>query len=151
VSEKEFKVGDHVYRAGRMSVFEQFGIASDFRDVLLGLALAEKRRDPKTTDEQFRKSVDLLAASGSAPPPVRERVMQQCLAVTVRRQKAGWAPMIADGQVMFQDVTLSDLVQIMYHVFQHNGLLDFFDVGPLGSSGPTRTETGPVSQTEKTG
>lgn len=156
--EDEFEVGERKYRARRMSVFDAFNVATDFREVLLGLSLLDGQRNSgemKLTDDQHQRSVDvIMTGARGAAPHVRDRVITSCLAVVSRKQPTGWAPMVSqDGQLMFQDMDLREMSRVVYRVLRHNGLIDFFDAGPRAGSidGPRTDQTGQLSRTEKTG
>jgi hypothetical protein len=156
IPEKEFPVGKHTYRATRVDAFEQMNMASEFREAIMGLALLKKERDPKISDADFAKAAEFVMTGGAGrvAPDVRERVMRRCLRVVTRKQpgEGGWAAVTnADGGLMFQDLDLADTVMIMYHVFDHNGLLDFFSDGPLSSGGPQAAEPGQHFRTPRTG
>ena len=156
-TEIEFKVGDHTYRAGRLSTFDQMNLAADFRDCLSGLAYLKKGRPAKVTDEQYAKTVEFIVTGGMSGLAAerRQRVINLCLSKVKRRAAGkgiGWSDVVsAEGDLMFQDVGLGPLIAIMYRVFEHNGLLDFFLEGPSASDGPKEEETGSVSQMARTG
>ena len=153
IPELEFKVGPHYYRASRISVFEQMNLAAEFRDVLIGLALLKQDRPKDMDDTSYNKAVEfIMAARGSIPPDVRERVMHRCFAAVTRKSGVGWQSIqTLDGAVQFDDIRLPESVVIMYAVFDHNKLMDFFSVGPLASDGPKTEEAGRHSRTAKIG
>ena len=118
-------------------------MAAELRQSLMLIALARADRDKNNaaekdprkhvTDDEFRKAVEslLVAGAGGVSPEVRERVMRRCFSVTKRRSGTGWADLLnQQGGLMFEDVNLSASIEIMYHVFEHNGLLDFFVARP---------------------
>jgi hypothetical protein len=141
--ERVFKLGAHEYRAGRLDAFQQLHVASEWRDVALGLAFAKKNRLPEVTDEQFRQAVLVVVTGGlgRVTAQSRDEVTHLLLSVVTRQQKGatgvGWARVTnAAGGMMFSDVELSQLVPILYEVLDHNGIVDFFS-GGLSDSGPT--------------
>ncbi len=147
-------VGGEKYRVGRLSTFDQFNLASDFRDPLSGLAFLRRDRPKDVTDAQYAKAVEFLITGGAAfsAPAQRQRIINLCLSAVKRKSGVGWTPVInAEGGVQFKDVDLAGMIALMYRVFEHNGLLDFFSEGPFGSGGPTAEETGRDSLAEKTG
>jgi len=156
IPELEFKVGEYTYAVRRLSVFEQMHVASDFRDGLMGLAMLKKEKPPELSGPAFAKAIEFLFTGGSQhiAPEVRERVMRTCLS-SVQRQATspgvGWAAVQnAAGTLMFDDISLPDLIAIVYQVFEHNRLLDFFSEGPSNLGGQT-ANPGQPSPTPKTG
>lgn len=154
--EVEFKVGVHSYLARRLSVFEQFHLASEFRDALIGLAVLKKDRPADLDDRSFIKAIEYILTGGSKnlTPEMRERVMHRCLSVVKRKIEnpgVGWTDIqLADGTLMYQDIHLPEMIAIMYQVIDHNGLLDFFFEGP-SSLADQEEKTGPHSKMVKTG
>lgn len=148
-----FKVGDHTYTCNRISVFDQMHLASEFRNALLGIAQLKKARPASMSQETFEKGVQFLVTGGGAlvAPEVLDRVMGRCLR-TVQRQVPGgqWSSVIGvDGVLMHEDISLSQMIVLMYHVFEHNGLLDFFSDSPFNLGGQEEKGSGRRSRTEK--
>lgn len=153
VPELEFTVGGHTYRATRISVFEQMNLAAEFRDVIVGLAMLKRDRPKEMNDASYTQAVEfIMTARGGISPAVREGVMHRCFAAVTRKSGVGWQGIqTPDGTLVFDDIRLPESVAIMYAVFDHNKLLDFFSVGPLASDGPEKEEAGPHSRMAKTG
>ncbi len=153
-AELEFKVDGHTYRARRISAFDQMHVASEWRDVLMGLSLAKKNRDAKVTDEQFREATNIIVTGGlgRVAAQSREGITRLALGVVKRQERGGWADVAtADGTVMFDDIRLPQIVSILYAVLDHNGLVDFFFAGPSASPGPKTGGSGRPSPEERTG
>lgn len=148
--EREFKVDDQTYRASRISVFDQLNVASQWREALMGLAMAKKNRPPEMGDAAFRETVAIVLTGALARVETsrREEVTQLLVSAVKRKGKGGktgvgWFSVAAPGgAAAFDDVQLPQLVSILYEVLDHNGLLDFFSVGPSASEEkPTEEET----------
>lgn len=151
--ERHFSIGGHEYRADRMTVFTQMHLASEFRDGLMGLALLKKNRPSKMSDKDFQEVICFTITGGGkfVSPEVLDRVMLRSLAVVFRKEiNDMWAPVCPNGQMMFSDIELPDMVVMMYEVFDHNGLLDFFSVSPSTSAGQ-KPKSGQRSHTERIG
>lgn len=141
--EHEFTLDGHTYRAGRISTMDQLKVASQWRDVMLGLALAKKDRPPAVTDEEFRGAMNVVVSGGLGryADQCREEVTRILLSVVSRQQKGpdngiGWAPISApDGSMMFEDIGLRQWIPMFYKVADHNGILDFFSDGLSKSAG----------------
>jgi hypothetical protein len=157
ITEVEFELDGHAYRAGRLSTFDQLRIAGMWRDALLGLAFAKKERPKEVTDAGFREAINLIMVGGLGKLTRQSQDEITHLALsTVTRQQAGnvgWAPVVAPGgAMMFQDIGLPQLVVIMYRVFDHNGILDFFSGGLSISEGePPKKEAGSPSPMARVG
>jgi hypothetical protein len=158
--ERQFEVDGRTYRAGRISTFDQMHVASEWREVLMGLSLVKKNRPPDLSDELYRDGINVVFTGGLArvDPASRENIAKLLLSrVKVQgrggAEGIGWFSVLAaDGSFAYDDIRLSQEVMILCNVVDHNGLLDFFPVGPSTSSGPKiEEETGPRSQTARTG
>lgn len=137
VLEMEVPIGKHIYRVGRMSVFDQMNIAADFRDILIGLAMMKAERPKDMKDAEFIKTTQMITLSrGGISPEVRNRVVTTCFRHITRRQVAGWSPILAsEGMMQFDDIGLPDVAKLLFAVFEHNKLLDFFSESPSSSDG----------------
>lgn len=128
--DKEFKVGDHAYRAQRMSALDQYDVARKWSPLLVWLSAGSQELDPESFARGF------CAVSTAIPKEDSDMVMGVCLS-TVSRQMtggAGFAPVRGpDGQLRFNDIELTDMLQIVFHVLQHNKLISFFTVPPATS------------------
>ena len=148
-------MGDHSYRAGLISTFDQLHVATEWRETLMSLSFMKRDRPPEMTDRTYSDSVAVVVAGGlqRVDPASRERITLLLMSAVRRKGDGatGWFPLVVGGQQAFQDVRLPQLIPILYNVIDHNGLLDFFSVGPLGSGGPRTIETGRSSQTGTTG
>jgi hypothetical protein len=147
VLDKEVPIGNQSYRIGRMSVFDQMNVASEFRDIISGLALLRGKRPKDLADADYNTAIQfILASPGGVTTEVRERVMNTCLRQVQRRGQGGtWSPlMAADNVPQFSDVGLPEMCRLLYESFEHNKLLDFFSTGPSDSvtTGQPGTETG---------
>jgi hypothetical protein len=152
--ELEIKIGKNHYRASRLSIFEQMNMAAEFREVLAGLAMLKKERPKDMDDASYSKTVEfLMTARGGISPEVRERVMHRCFGAVTRRSGVGWQPIqTVEGVLQFSDIELPESVAIMYAVFEHNKLLDFFSASPSASDGqPKEAEAGLNLKTARTG
>lgn len=156
IHDLEFKIGEHYYLASRLSVFQQFHLASEFRDALIGLAVLKRDRPADLDDRAFIKAIEFILTGGSKglSPEVRERIIHLCLSVVQRKvtKGVGWAAIqTPDGVLAYQDIQLPEMIAIMYQVIDHNGLLDFFFEGPSSSEGQEEVKSGQPSPMVKTG
>jgi hypothetical protein len=157
VPELEFKVGEHDYRATRMNAFDQFAVARPLRNVLASLAMIEeevrksKPKDPPTP----HTFVQLMCTmAGGLTKEESDSSVSLCLSKVVRKSGAGWAATATpDGVLMFDDIGMSEMLEIVWHVLKYNGLIDFFAVSPSTSvtTEPTPMKDGHGSQTDLIG
>lgn len=135
---KTFKIGEHEYQARPLNVFDQHHVARKLGSVLI--FLGSMKADSTKTPENYARA--MVAASSQIANEDVDYATAACLTVVSRKQAAGtgWAPVRAQsGQIMFEDINLMELMEIIWHVLDANGLIDFFYVAPSSSSEP---ETG---------
>lgn len=129
-----FKIGEHTYRAGRLSTFDQLEIATTCRQAFFNLALLEKQsKDDNRPIDDFGHAQALCGFMGMLPREVRDPAVRLCLTVVARargKNNANWDPALQGEQFMFNDLDVPDLLQIVYEVVKHNGLIRFFSVSP---------------------
>lgn len=75
---------------------------------------------------------DIFAAAGPIADALRDLtdedsdyVMTQCLSACKRKAGQHWAPVIRDGSVMFQDISMIQQLELVFMVLREN-LSDFF-------------------------
>lgn len=144
--ERQFSTGGHDYVAARLSVFDQFNLAADFRGSASAIAIMRANRAADTSDDQFKEALRFIITGGArdVPPETRERTLRNCLGVVKRRDGAGWQSLInPSGSLQYDDVGLPELVQIIYEVFVHNGIVDFFSVSPSAPGDNQQERSGP--------
>lgn len=153
IPELELSIGRHHYRITRMSAFDQMTVASEFRDVLIGLSMVRSDRPADMTDKEFDKVIDLMVMSrGGVSEEMRRRIVTICLGQITRREGQGYIKILAGpGQLQFDDIELSDISKLLFATFEHNKLLDFFGESPSASGQPKTTDNGQSLETEKTG
>jgi hypothetical protein len=154
VQELELEVGAHHYRIARMSAFDAMTVASEFRDILIGLSMVRTERPKEMTDKEYTQAVQFITMSrGNVTEEMRRRIVTICLSQVSRRSGQGYQKVLASpGTFQFDDIELPDIAKLLYASFEHNKLLDFFGESPSDSGPPKTTESlGQVSETEKTG
>jgi hypothetical protein len=141
--ETEVPIGSKTYRVGRMSAFEQMHLIADCQTILSGLALLKRDRPKEMSHQDFANTIRLIVAStGRLPPEVRERVWGTCLRQVLRKEPGGWVPVMASADALqFTDIGPNEITVLIYAVFEHNKLLDFFSEG-LSSSDRLKTTEG---------
>lgn len=128
---KPFKVGDFDYQARDLDVFEQLHVSRRFGSVLI--FLGSMKADENTSIESRAKA--MVATASRLDNEDVDYAVNACLAVVDRKQGAGWAPVKPSGaMLMFKDLDLKALMEIVWNVLDANGLIDFFYVAPSSSS-----------------
>ena len=153
VQELELPVGAHHYRISRMPAFDQMTVASEFRDILIGLSMVRADRPKDMTDKEYERATQFMIMSrGGVTEETRHRIVTICLSQITRRSGQGYMKIMnSPGVFQFDDIELPDIAKLLYASFEHNKLLDFFGESPSDSGQPKTTEDGLPSGTEKIG
>lgn len=151
--ETEVSVGGRKYLIGRLPAFDQMHLIADARNVLTGLALLKRDRPKEMSEKEFLNTAQVITMSvGTFPPETRERVWNLCLGQVKRQEKVGWQPVMASpGQMQFADMDPVTISRLLFAVFEHNKLLDFFFDGLSDSGQKTTGGDGQPSGEGKTG
>ncbi len=151
-----FKVDHHEYQAEPMNAFEQFDVARLLRNVLAGLAMVteavDKAKNPRPSSHSFVQLMCTMA--GGLTQEESDTAIRLCLSKVSRKQQGGlWAPiLIADsGQLMFSDILMPQMLEIVWNVLKLGGLIDFFIASPSTSEGEKSPKDGSTSPTSSTG
>lgn len=126
----EFSVGSATYRATKMDVFMQYDVARKWAPILIWVA-SSKDKTFKPAD--FARA--FCAVSSPIPKEDSDYVLGLCLD-TVKRGGAGsadFAPIRVSNKLMFDDIELPQMLEIVYHVLKLNKLIDFFVEAPATS------------------
>jgi hypothetical protein len=124
---EEFSLGSNTYRIVRISAMAAFDIARTLGPVLewMGKLLADK---PDATREAV-----VRAFCGSMGMLARKDAMDAvygCLAAVTRRQPSGWAGVCNGGNLVFDDITMPEMLELAWSVLEANGILSFFGGAP---------------------
>lgn len=128
----EFEVGGHRYKASPLNAKMQWNVARRLAPVMAGMAGAEG----ENIFTQIAKSVSGLSDADS------DYVIDAVLATVLREQGAdkGWASvMTKGGAMMFDDIDMAAMLQIVFRVLQEQ-LSGFFTA--LLSLSADQPETG---------
>ena len=137
MSEFEFQVAGKNYRAKKLNAFEAYDVARKWSYVLLTMAKAEN-----LTSKTFAQG--FVPFTAAIPKPDNDFALNTCLASVSRQINGdkGWAPLWVDGQLRYEDVEMSEMLEIVFHVLISNKLVDFF-AEPTSTS--AQTEAGQQS------
>lgn len=141
IPELDLPIGDHHYRLTRMSAFDQMTVASEYRDILIGLNMLRAERPKDMTDKDYdQATMFMIMSRGGVSEVTRHRIANICFSKVTRRSGAGYVPILpAQNQFQFADIGLPEMAKLLYATFELNKLLDFFGESP-SDSGQTTTE-----------
>ncbi|MGA9607000.1 MAG: hypothetical protein WBR21_08260 [Rouxiella badensis] len=128
----EFEIETNTYRTGKLSVFDQLkisrkllpilaGLASEFGSLkdLKGLAAENEGSDP-TLDKfapLFEKVLPKIADTLSGlTEEDTNAIIHPCLAVVSRKAGNKWTPVFSQGELMFDDINLVNMLQLVGRV-----------------------------------
>lgn len=125
----EYELNGVRYQIGRMSVKDQFHVARKIAPVVAGLgrgyamaAIAASSNSENTTQdgdlfEALTPVADILSKMQDAEV---DYVLNKCLSVVAKWNGQSWAKVMSNGSMMFDDMDLSTMVQIVMEVVQSN-------------------------------
>lgn len=136
MTDTEFQIGPHNYRAGRLNARQQFDVARRLSYVLTMLG-AEKSPEFKPTPENFARII--LVTSGSIPQADVDAALNICLGVVKRKlpNDQGWAAIVAsNGAMMHEDIDMATMLEIVWHVVSAHRMVDFLSASARDSAAP---------------
>lgn len=130
----DVNVGGNNYRIEPFaSVFTSFEVARELGQVLAGLAMM-KKADPETKMAASQYAQAICALSADVNRSDVDRATELCLASVSREQAGGAAymPIVAPGtrRMMFADIDLMTMLELVWRVLEVNRLPDFFSAFP---------------------
>lgn len=139
----ELTLGKARYRTGRLNAFQQLHVSRRLAPIFMAqvTGLREAMKDPETV-ESLKKSTgesphEMVIAQSLGPVMTAiskmadadvDFILTTCLSVVERDVGSGtWAKVLAPtGQLMYEDITMVDLIQIAAAVVREN-CADFMD------------------------
>lgn len=113
---KEFIVGSHTYRAGKLDAMTQFHVSRRILPVFVGLAKGEG-----SMMDQFRGAAEALASLNDDDA---NYVISRCLSVVQRKLNgdSGWASVWSQSanRLMMDDIDMVQMLQMAGEVLGHN-------------------------------
>lgn len=129
----ECKIGEHTYKIGKLGTFDAFEVARKMAFALTGIALIKAEG---TSSAKFKQA--LCALAGNVPSSDVDRATMICLSAVTRQQPGGvgWAPVSSSASgMMFEDIDLDAMLELVWKVLEVNKLPDFFVIAPSTSDG----------------
>jgi hypothetical protein len=129
------KVGGYNYRIRALTVFQQLHVAAKLSTILMGFVTI-KAADEGLTADRFGRA--LLAMSQNLTDDERQYVTVLCLSVIEREiGENRWQPIMAGDKFMFEDISLLESLELVYHVIDAHDMPSFFAAAPATGGGQT--------------
>lgn len=132
IAETEFSVAGNTYRAGALNARTQFHVLRRLGSVAIALGailVKDRSADPMLA------MAPMVTAIGALPDADADYVITNCLSVVTRRQPGdtGWMQIQAGGALLFPDIDVGVMMQIVWKVLEAN-LASFFAALPSAMS-----------------
>ncbi|WP_193169139.1 phage tail assembly chaperone [Serratia marcescens] len=118
----EFEIKGQQYRAAKLNVFEQLKISRKLLPLLSGLlseisVIRQLKSGQISIDEAIKTALPAIAqALSDISEDDSNAIIHPCLAVVVIKQGKGYAPIFSNGQLMFDDIDLMSMLEIVARV-----------------------------------
>lgn len=117
----EFEIKGNEYRAAKLSVFDQFKVTRKLLPVLAGIlgdfqslkGMVGKGDTMAIMETMIPKIADSLSALSDDDA---NAVIYPCLAVVARKHGKNWTPIFVQGELMFDDIDLIEMLQLVGRV-----------------------------------
>ncbi|CAK8736434.1 hypothetical protein SODG_000147 [Sodalis praecaptivus] len=111
----EIELKGHLYRAGKLSVFDQLKVARKLLPVLSGMVgELQKLRGGEVAMETLLPA--LATAIGDMQDSDCDAIIHACLSVVSRQNGKAWVAVFRQGDLMFDDIDLGTLLQLVAQV-----------------------------------
>ncbi|WP_312062235.1 phage tail assembly chaperone [Pantoea septica] len=136
----EFEIKGVQYRTAKLSVFDQLKVSRKLLPVLAGMladfqgikAAAEGGDVYKAMETALPKIADSLAGMSEEDT---NAIIFPCLSVVSRQNGKGWSPVMAQGTLMFDDIDLMSMLQMVGRVVG-DSLGNFLPALPASETAP---------------
>jgi hypothetical protein len=146
----ELEVEGRQYRTGKLNAFKQFHLMRKLLPLFSGMgeSLSQMPATVGSGEGQFWHSLSPIAqAVADMSDDDSEWIIKTCLAAVTVFNGRNWVPVATPtGELMFEDIDLSQMLQLAFGVIQEN-LGNFFPGAlPNGSDGEAQASPLPMSQ-----
>src|SRR5271157_3277545 len=111
------------YQIRRIDVFAQLSLVAKLSMVL---ATIGEQKDKTLILQNFAKFFAAFAANMSKED--LDEIFRLSLTNIYRRVKTTWQPVYKNGQMLFQDIDLKDMLTLVWKTVEVNKLADFFTI-----------------------
>ncbi|MBC3230756.1 phage tail assembly chaperone [Serratia fonticola] len=118
----EFEIKGHKYRSNKLNTFEQLKVSRKLLPVLSGLlgeikVFKQLQSGQITIEDAIKTALPTIAQTLSdMSEEDSNAILHPCLAVVLRQQGTGYVAIFANGQLMFDDIGLMEMLQITARV-----------------------------------
>lgn len=117
----EFEIKGHQYRTAKLNVFDQLKVSRKLLPVLAGMmsdfngikTAAQGGDIYQALEKSIPKIADSLAGMSEGDT---NAIIHPCLSVVSRQHGKSWTPVFSQGELMFDDVDLFGMLQIVGRV-----------------------------------
>ncbi|MFT4466102.1 MAG: phage tail assembly chaperone [Sodalis sp. (in: enterobacteria)] len=130
----DIELNGNTYRAGKLSVFDQLKVARKLLPVLSGMVgELQKLRGGEVAMETLLPA--LATAIGDIQDSDCDAIIHACLSVVSRQNGKAWMAVFRQGDLMFDDIDLGTLLQLVAQVIG-DSLGNFFHAPLDGATVP---------------
>ncbi|CAI0906506.1 phage tail assembly chaperone [Serratia quinivorans] len=118
----EFEIKGLKYRAAKLSVFEQLKVSRKLLPLLSGLlgeikVLRKLKTGQITIEDALKVALPVIAQTlADLSDDDSNAIIHPCLAVVSRQTGTAYTAIFTSGQLMFDDIDLMDMLQIVARV-----------------------------------
>ncbi|ARF49163.1 phage tail assembly chaperone [Pantoea stewartii] len=111
----DIELNGNTYRAGKLSVFDQLKVARKLLPVLSGMVgELQKLRSGEAAIETLLPAIaDAVAGMSDSDC---DAILHPCLSVVSRQNGNKWMPVFRQGELMFDDIDLISMLNIVVQV-----------------------------------
>jgi hypothetical protein len=118
-----FELDGKTYQVRKLNVFDQLTLVSKLS---LVLATIGEQQDKSLILQNFAKFFAAFAANMTKED--LDEIFRLSLTSIYRHVKGVWQPIYKNGQMLFQDIDLRDMLTLVWKVVEVNKLADFFTI-----------------------
>ncbi|KEY56940.1 phage tail assembly chaperone [Serratia sp. DD3] len=118
----EFEINGQQYRANKLNVFDQLRVSRKLLPVLSGLlgelkVLKQLKSGQITLDDAFKTALPAIAQTlADLSDEDSNAIIHPSLSVVLRQQGSNYVAIFNNGQLMFDDIDLMSMLQIVARV-----------------------------------
>ena len=136
------------YRLPQLDVFQQFALASTISPILTLLSFQEDR---SKLSEKFPQAFTMLTGEMSLTREAKDEIIRMCLSGVARQEGGAFAPVMVNGRMMYQDMSLDVVLGLIFQILLHHKLFDFFSATHSSSVEQEQDHPSSGSITRKSG
>ena len=126
--ENEVEVEGKVYKIQSMNVFTQFHVAR--RLAALAPAILMYLQTPLEDRNNLVLFYSMTDAFATMPEHDVNYILTNCLNTVLRKQENGWAKIQTESGLMFDDITMPNMLKLTWEVIMKD-IASFFPTAPL--------------------